>query len=150
MPEDLLCDSMTTLLLNTISPSAFNALGASDQPISGNGLQDGDEQSGEEDDWGHGMDGSGIRVEELSQTARQVSRQVHIYSMNSARCHARCTCMATATYSLNTPVRVYQCAHWYCQDFADSYILPLLTLVLGPAVGQSAAGFPVSDAFTQP
>jgi hypothetical protein len=26
------------------------------------------------------MDGSGIRVEELSQTARQVSRQVHLYS----------------------------------------------------------------------
>ncbi|KAL0037503.1 hypothetical protein WJX77_000390 [Trebouxia sp. C0004] len=38
--------------------------------------QDGDEQSGEEDDWDHGMDGSGIRVEELSQTARQVSRQL--------------------------------------------------------------------------
>ncbi|DBA83826.1 TPA: hypothetical protein ACH3X1_006346 [Trebouxia sp. C0004] len=37
---------------------------------------DGDEQSGEEDDWDHGMDGSGIRVEELSQTARQVSRQL--------------------------------------------------------------------------
>ncbi|KAL0047478.1 hypothetical protein WJX82_004486 [Trebouxia sp. C0006] len=37
---------------------------------------DGDEQSGEEDDWGHGIIGSGIRVEELSQTARQVSRQL--------------------------------------------------------------------------
>ncbi len=69
-------------------------MGASDKPVAGNGPQDGDEQSGEEDDWGHGMDGSGIRVEELSQTARQVSRQVHLHSMNSARCHARCTCIA--------------------------------------------------------
>ena len=135
MPEDLLCDSMTTLLLNTISPSAFNALGASDQPISGDGLQDGDEQSGEEDDWGHGIIGSGIRVEELSQIARQVSRQVHMYS---TRCHARCTCIAwfspkaelrkvgswaTAAYSLNAPVRVHQCAHWYCQDFVNSFCL---------------------------
>ncbi|KAL0041911.1 hypothetical protein WJX79_008730 [Trebouxia sp. C0005] len=38
--------------------------------------QDGEEQSGEEDDWSHSMDGSGIPVEELSQTARQVSRQL--------------------------------------------------------------------------
>ena len=53
---------------------------ASAQPAAGSDPQGGDEQSDEEDVQGHGMDGSGIRVEELSQTARQVSRQVYLFT----------------------------------------------------------------------